>query len=75
MFIGRREDRTIFGLWTVRQHEGQEELPDDHPDVVAFIAAQEAKRAASSGDPAEKLRAFLAANPDVAAMVGNAGAR
>lgn len=75
MFIGRKDDGSIYGLWTVKQWEGQEELPDDHPDVVAFIAAQEAKRAVPAGDPAEKLRAYLAANPDVAEMVGNAGAK
>ena len=38
MFVGRREDGTIYGLWTVRQWKGQEELPDDHADVVAFVS-------------------------------------
>jgi len=38
MFIGRRADTSIYGLWTVRQFPGQEELPDTHPDVVAFLA-------------------------------------
>lgn len=33
MFIGRNQDGTIYGKWTVRQWEGQEELPDDHPDL------------------------------------------
>lgn len=37
MFVGRRKDGTIYGLWTVRQWEGQEELPNDHPEVVAFV--------------------------------------
>ena len=36
MFVGRREDRTIYGLWSVRQWDGQEKLADDHADVVAF---------------------------------------
>jgi hypothetical protein len=36
MFIGRREDGTIYGLWSVQQWEGQEELADDHTDIVAF---------------------------------------
>ena len=36
MFVGRRDDRTIYGLWSVRQWEGQDELADDHADVVAF---------------------------------------
>jgi hypothetical protein len=38
MFIGRRPDGTIYGLWTVRQWVGQEELPDNAPEVVAFLA-------------------------------------
>ena len=36
VFIGRREDRTIYGLWSVRQWDGQEKLADDHAEVVAF---------------------------------------
>ena len=40
MFIVRREDGTIYGLWTVRQWEGQEEKPDDDPEVLAFVQAQ-----------------------------------
>ena len=43
MFIGRRDDGTIYGLWTVRQWDGQEEADDDDADVVSFIAAQTAK--------------------------------
>lgn len=35
-FIGRREDGSIYGLWTVRQWPDQEELSDTHPDVQAF---------------------------------------
>jgi len=42
MFIGRRADNSIYGAWTCKQpddtdHLGIEELPDDHPDVVAFV--------------------------------------
>ena len=40
MFIGRREDGTIYGLWTVKQWEGQEEKPEDAPEVLAFVHAQ-----------------------------------
>lgn len=36
-FVGRRGDNSIYGTWTVRQWAGQEELPDTHPDVVAFL--------------------------------------
>ena len=35
MFVERRPDGTIYGMWTVRQYEEQEELADDHPDVLA----------------------------------------
>ena len=43
MFIGRRQDGTIYGCWTTRQrddadHPQQEEVPDDHPDLLAFLA-------------------------------------
>lgn len=40
MFIARREDGSIYGSWTVRQFNGQEEVPSDHPDLVAFLAAK-----------------------------------
>lgn len=38
MFVARHPDNSIYGLWTVRQWPGQEELADNHPDVVAFLA-------------------------------------
>lgn len=38
MFIDRKADGTIYGLWTVRQWAGQEELPDNAPAVLAFQA-------------------------------------
>ena len=38
MFVGRRQDNSIYGCWTVRQFEGQEELAEDHPDLLAFLA-------------------------------------
>ena len=42
MFIGRLPSGQIYGAWTCKQpndadHLGIEELPDDHPEVVAFI--------------------------------------
>lgn len=37
MFIGRRGDNSIYGLWTVRQFLGQEELPDNNSEVLAFL--------------------------------------
>lgn len=38
MFVSRRPDNSIYGSWTVRQHDGQEELPDDNPELLAFLA-------------------------------------
>ena len=43
MWICRRLDNSIFGAWTVKQaddefHPRQEEVADDHPDLVAFLA-------------------------------------
>jgi hypothetical protein len=43
MFIGRRLDNSLYGCWTSRQpddadHPRQEEVPDDHPDLLAFLA-------------------------------------
>lgn len=35
MFVARRQDNTIYGMWTVRQFPGQEELPDNEPEVLA----------------------------------------
>lgn len=39
MFIGRKNG-AIYGTWTVRQWPDQEDLADDHPDLVAFLAAK-----------------------------------
>lgn len=36
VFIGRREDGTIYGVWACRQWSGQEEKPENDPEVVAF---------------------------------------
>ena len=46
MFIGRKNDGTIYGAWASRQpddadHPGMEEVPDNHPDVVAFFAPKQ----------------------------------
>jgi len=42
VFIGRKLDGSIYGSWTSRQaddafHPLQEEVADDHPDLVAFL--------------------------------------
>lgn len=41
MFIGRRPDGTVYGVFMARQvndadHPGMEEVSDTHPDVIAF---------------------------------------
>ena len=41
MFVGRRSNGAIYGVWTVPQpddefHTGIEELDEDHADVVTF---------------------------------------
>lgn len=48
MFIGRNQDGSIYGLWTVRQWVGQEELADTNPDVVAFLNRPQLKPAPDS---------------------------
>lgn len=42
MFIGRRDDGSIYGCWTVPQpadanHLRLEEVPENHPDLIEFI--------------------------------------
>jgi hypothetical protein len=64
-YIGRREDRSIYGLWTVQQWPGQEFLAENHADVVAARAATQpperttAQKLASIGITAEGLKQFL----------------
>ena len=55
MFIGRRLDNSIYGCWTSRQkddadHPRQEEMPDDHPELLAFINRPLSKPATSLDD-------------------------
>lgn len=47
MFIGRNKDGSIYGLWTVKQWDGQEELPDDAAEVAAFVGAQKMRMVAA----------------------------
>jgi hypothetical protein len=37
MFVARRQDGSIFGAWTVQQFQGQEELQDGAPELIAFL--------------------------------------
>lgn len=33
-YVARNPDNTIYGRWATQQWEGQEYLPDDHPDLA-----------------------------------------
>lgn len=64
MFIGRRTDRSIYGAWICKQpddadHSGMEELPDDDPEVVAFLAPKPLPLHDLS-DPANQQKGILA---------------
>jgi len=50
MFIGRNPDTTIYGLWTVPQWKGQEELPDSDPQVLAFLVPKPSPKSAALVD-------------------------
>ena len=50
MFIGRNPDTTIYGLWTVQQWKGQEELPDNDPQVLAFLVPKPVPKSAALTD-------------------------
>jgi len=63
-----RSSGIITGVYANRQDGyAEEELTANHAEVVAFHARMDAP--APSIDPVAKLQAFLAANPDVAALV------
>ena len=43
MFVGRRLDGSIYGMWTCQEpndayHPDVSELPDTHADVITFIS-------------------------------------
>jgi hypothetical protein len=64
MFIGRRQDGSIFGASTVPQEWTTEEMPDDHPDVVAFTGRMVAEltseqKLARIGLTVEDLKALI----------------
>jgi hypothetical protein len=42
MYIGRLNDGTIYGLWTVQQWDGQEWLPENHPDINRIYTVAQA---------------------------------
>lgn len=65
MFVGRKEDGTIYGTSTVPQAWAKEELPDDHPDVVAFRERKPPQRT-----PEQKLAALGLTVDDLKQLVG-----
>lgn len=63
MFVGYRAG-AVYGTWTCPQpndadHAGIVELPDDHPDVVAFVN----RPTPVITDPVEELRTALKTDP------------
>jgi hypothetical protein len=66
MFVNRNEQGVIVALYANQQYDGQEWLDDDSDELVAFLTPAPTTPA----DPVTKLKDFLAANPDVAALLG-----
>ena len=63
MFVGRKNG-VIYGAWSIPQpndadHAGIVELPDDDPDVIAFVT----RPVPSTIDPVNELRTALKADP------------
>jgi hypothetical protein len=64
-YVGRREDQSIYGLWSVRQWDGQEFLAENHADVVAARQADQPptptpeQRLASLGLSVDDLKELL----------------
>lgn len=67
MFVGRRDDKTIYGLWSVRQWDGQEKIADDHADVLAFRQRNEAPAEKTA---AQKLAVIGLTVPDLKQLLG-----
>ena len=55
-FVTRDADGKINGVFTPRQFLGQEELADNHPDVVAFQNRPAVPVAISNGTALEQRR-------------------
>lgn len=69
MFVGRNEDGSIHTVWSIRQWEGQEELADDHADVVAFLnrtlpTPTPEQKLAAAGLTVAELKQLLGLPPD-----------
>ena len=64
-YVERDANKKITGLWTVCQWKGQEELPADNPEVIAFLNRKPTKPTtaqvfAGLGITVDDLKAFLA---------------
>lgn len=57
MYVSRRQDGTIYGAWTVRQHPGQEELADESAELVAFLTPAAPAKKPTLDDVLEVLEA------------------
>lgn len=63
MWIGRKPDGSVYGVFSVRQpddadHPRMEEVADNHPDVVAFLAPKVTQK-----DPGEQFLDALRSSP------------
>jgi len=67
MYVQRNTDGAIVGAYANEQDYAIEWLDDDSDELTAFLAATSPS---VSADPVTKLKDFLAANPDVAALLG-----
>jgi len=66
MFIGRKPNGDIYGAWTVHQpddadHPGQKEVPDDDPDLLAFLAPKPPKDETDLNSNQKDIRAAVLA--------------
>lgn len=67
MYIGRKPDGSVYAAWTMKQpndadHQGMEEVADDHPDLLAFINRP---LPVAPPDPIDELRVAMKANPAI----------
>jgi len=66
MYVQRNTDGAIVGAYANEQDYATEWLDDNSDELVAFLTPTQTTPA----DPVTKLKDFLAANPDVAALLG-----
>lgn len=70
-YVQRNEQGVITGIFANQQDGYAEEfLPDGAAEIAEF---QQAIATPTAADPVEKLRQFLAANPDVVGILEKGG--